>query len=162
MIVLVLVIGGWLGCVVRSARIQREAVRAIKSTGGAVAYNWEWSNGNYIPGGKPWAPNLLVGLIGVEFLLDGTHVTDAGLAHLKGLANLSELYLGGTQVTDAGLVQLNGLNRLTRLDLHNTQVTDAGAIELEARLRRLRISTPVISWSDRMTGKRQSSPGMRH
>jgi hypothetical protein len=39
LIVLVLVIGAGLGWVVRSARIQREAVAAIKSAGGGVTYH---------------------------------------------------------------------------------------------------------------------------
>jgi len=38
--------------------------------------------------------------------LDGTQVTDAVLAHLKGLTKLSELWLDGTQVTDAGVREL--------------------------------------------------------
>ena len=36
MIVLVLVIGGWLGWIVRSARIQREAVAAIEKSAGVL------------------------------------------------------------------------------------------------------------------------------
>ncbi len=45
--------------------------------------------------------------------LEQSAVTDAGLAHLKGLANLSELYLGsefnraGPRITDAGLPHLS-------------------------------------------------------
>jgi hypothetical protein len=33
-------------------------------------------------------------------------VTDAGLAHLKALTNLTQLSLDGTQVTDAGVADL--------------------------------------------------------
>ena len=44
MIVLVLVIGGWLGWIVRSARIQRDAVAAIQRTGGSVQYHLESMN----------------------------------------------------------------------------------------------------------------------
>jgi hypothetical protein len=46
LIVLVLVIGAGLGWIVRSARMQREAVAAIKNAGGSVSYDWRWSNGN--------------------------------------------------------------------------------------------------------------------
>ena len=53
LVVLVLVIGGWLGWIVRSARIQREAVAAIEKAGGRVKYDWEWSGGKQIPGGDP-------------------------------------------------------------------------------------------------------------
>jgi len=38
MIVIVLVIGGWLGWLVRNARIQRDAVAAITKAGGDVIY----------------------------------------------------------------------------------------------------------------------------
>jgi hypothetical protein len=45
LIVLVLVIGAGLGWLVRSARIQREAVVAIVEDGGVVVYDWQESNG---------------------------------------------------------------------------------------------------------------------
>jgi internalin A len=64
-------------------------------------------------------------------LLDGTQTTDAGLAHLKGLTNLSALGLADTQLTDAGLVHLKGLSRLSCLSLSGTPVTGAGIKELE-------------------------------
>ena len=40
-------------------------------------------------------------------------LSDAGLAHLKGLTKLSHLDLTDTQVTDAGLVHLKGLTKLS-------------------------------------------------
>src|SRR5579863_3049030 len=40
MMVLVLIIGGGLGWVVRRARIQRLAVAAIQDAGGGVTYDW--------------------------------------------------------------------------------------------------------------------------
>jgi hypothetical protein len=56
MIVVVLLVGGWLGWIVRCARIQREAVAAITKSGGLVDYNWEWENQVPVPGdglGRP-------------------------------------------------------------------------------------------------------------
>ena len=41
-----------------------------------------------------------------------TQVTDAGLARLRGLTQLEELFLDSTQVTDAGLEHLRGLTQL--------------------------------------------------
>ena len=67
LIVLVLVIGGSIGWLVRGARIQREAVAAIEQAGGYVQYNWEWSGGNPDPAGKPWAPSWLVGYVGADY-----------------------------------------------------------------------------------------------
>lgn len=38
--------------------------------------------------------------------LESTPVSDAGLAHLTGLTDLSDPYLSGTRVTENGVVQL--------------------------------------------------------
>ena len=67
LIVLVLVIGGWLGWIVRSARIQREAVAAIKSIGGIVTYDWELKNENGIPRAQTPAPRWLADLIEIDY-----------------------------------------------------------------------------------------------
>ncbi len=163
LIVVVLVIGAALGWLVRSARIQREAVAAIESTEGLVRYNWDWNDGKSIQGAKPWAPQWLVNLIGIDYFGHVTFVafddsstatdatieqvgrltqlqwlalrlpshSDAAMAHLKGLLNLSELHLSGTRVTDAGLGHLNGLKKLAALSLGGTQITDAGLVHLK-------------------------------
>ena len=160
LIVLVIAIGGGLGWLVRSARIQREAVATICDAGGSVLYDWEWSDGDYTKRREPWAPGWLVELIGVDYFGHVTDVllteitdtamvpvgrltglqslrhayesplTDAGMAHLKGLTSLQHLDLGGTQIGDAGLVHLKGLYDLSELDLGFTQVTDAGLARL--------------------------------
>ena len=39
-------------------------------------------------------------------LLDGTLISDAGLAHLKGLTNLRHLSASRTHVTDPGMKEL--------------------------------------------------------
>ena len=68
--------------------------------------------------------------------LDGTGVTDAGLAHLC-VKKLEGLSLCDTQVDDTGLKNLSGLSKLTILYLSRTQITDAGLAHL-ARLTKLR------------------------
>ena len=56
LIVLVLIIGGWLGWLVPAVLIlARDAVAAIKDVGGRTAYDWEMRNGRYGPGTEPWA-----------------------------------------------------------------------------------------------------------
>jgi hypothetical protein len=45
LIVLVLVVGGWLGWTVRSSRIQRDAVAAIRKADRSVSYDWEYCDG---------------------------------------------------------------------------------------------------------------------
>ncbi len=58
-------------------------------------------------------------------------VTDAGLAHLAGLAELGCLRVNHSKVTDAGMVHLKDLKKLAILELEDTQVTDAGLVHLE-------------------------------
>ncbi len=54
------------------------------------------------------------------------NVTDAGLRHLSGLANLELLNVQYRNVGDEGLKHLRGLTKLKDLDLDSTKVTDAG------------------------------------
>jgi hypothetical protein len=59
-------------------------------------------------------------------------ITDAGLARLSGLTQLKELNLAGcSKITDAGLSHLNGLTQLTELGLTEcSEITDAGLAHL--------------------------------
>ena len=160
MIVIVLLVGGWLGWIVRGARIQRDAVAEIRNAGGFVLYNWQWNNGSVIKG-KPWVPEWLIEAVGVDYFgrvtavagsdvsedvlahvgkLDqvqnlemraSEEMTDGCVAHLRGLTNLVELNLFSSHVTDAGLVHLKGLTGLKELDLAYTRITDQGVVHLE-------------------------------
>ena len=160
MIVIVLVIGGWLGWTVRQAHVQRDAVAAITKAGGNFSYDWEWRDGKGIPAGKPWVPAWIVDRFGVDYFGHVTRVTlfpvasdgvlvkvgrltqlqelnlyrssvsDAGLSHLKGLTELTRLYLGRTRVTDAGLAHVRGLTNLREFHLESTEVSDAGLVRL--------------------------------
>ncbi len=105
MMVLVLAIGGWLGWFVRSARIQREAVAAIQKGGGEVHFQWEWKNGTVVPGGKPWAPEQLVKLLGVDYFGHIAHVSFATRAQLAKptrdlLAQLGEIQRRSAELDD--------------------------------------------------------------
>ncbi len=74
----------------------------------------------------------LVGLINLSDLsLSTTNITDAGFAHLASLDNLEKLNLMSTRVSDAGLIHLKGLKNLRELDLSFTDVTDTGLKLLE-------------------------------
>lgn len=62
-----------------------------------------------------------------QLLLQGTDVTDKGLAHLTGLKSLRNFgFYGSTGVTDAGLKVLTALSGLTALHLSTTHITDDG------------------------------------
>ena len=160
-IVFVLASGAGLGWIVRSARIQRDAVAAISENGGNYSYDWEWRDGKSIPGGIPWAPRWLVDRIGIDYFghvtrvalfpvandevlvnvgrlnqlqelnLYRSTVSDAGLLHLNGLSQLTRLYLGKTAVSDAGLAHLGVLGNLHELHLDSTNVSDAGLAHLK-------------------------------
>ena len=99
LVVLVLVIGAGLGWIVRSARIQRQAVAVIEKVGGHVMYDWEWSNGKENPGAKPWAPKRLTDFVGVDYF---GHVTSVELN-------------GAAAATDAAMAQVGHLTRLQDL-----------------------------------------------
>ena len=111
LIVLVLVIGGWLGWIVRNARIQRETVAAISNSGGSVSYDWKSNEANdVILEGEVWAPQWLVDLIGIDFV---GQVTAVGL-------------LRPATAPDKTIEQLASLTQIQRLDLHESSVSDAG------------------------------------
>jgi internalin A len=105
MIVLVLVIGGWLGLIVRSARVQRDAVAAIEKAGGEVHFDWERKNGTVAPGGKPWEPARLVKFLGADYFGHVTHVSFATRGQLAKptkelLAYLGEIYRQSDKLDD--------------------------------------------------------------
>jgi uncharacterized membrane protein/mono/diheme cytochrome c family protein len=81
--------------------------------------------------------------------LGGTDMTDAGLAQVAALPNLTRLHLQKTQVTDAGLKHLKGLEHLSYLNLYGTQVTDEGLKQLE-ELKNLR---SLYLWQTKVTEK---------
>ena len=163
LIVLVLVIGCWLGWIVRSARIQREAVAALERESVWVEYDSEWESGRSTQGQKPAPRGWLVSLLGIDYFSEVTAVginlrstpsdltfvhignltrlqrlscfepvSDAEVAHLKGLTSLSYLYVGGSQISDAGLAHLKSLTSLKSLSIGNTRVSNAGLARLRA------------------------------
>ncbi len=133
-----LVFALWLGWICHKARQQKKAVEAIQELGGEVTYDYEYdANDNYIPDAKPPGPAWFRKLVGVDFLAEVVcvllpfRVTDAGVEHLNGLANLKRLMLSSRKVTDTGLVHLKGLTKLEVLWLDHTQATDAGLEHLQ-------------------------------
>ena len=112
MIVLVLVIGAALGWVVHRARVQRDAVAAIRKAGGAIWYDWQFKGNSHIPKGEPRGPRWLVEALGVDYfgyvtVVNGTRLfSDNELVPVESLGHLERLILHGSSVTDAGLAHV--------------------------------------------------------
>jgi hypothetical protein len=66
--------------------------------------------------------------------LEKTAVTDAGIPHIAKLGKLEYLNLYGTKVSDAGIAQLKGLKGLKKLFVWQTGVTEKGAADLKSAL----------------------------
>jgi len=146
LIVLVLVTGAWLGWIVRSARIQRDAVAAIAETGGDVNYNWEWKDGVPVPAARPWAPRWLVDLLGVDYFGHVTRVSyargvnDRRLArHAEFDARLSELRAkikGALGCADPEIVTQEQRQKVRELTMGDGKTFAAKLEELEQLLYR--------------------------
>jgi internalin A len=134
---LVLLFGVLLGWIVHRAEVQRTAVAAIRRAGGTVLYEWEIKNGTPISNARPWWPQWLVALIGVDYFGDvvafwgGRRFSDVELSQVVNLGRLERVNLNASSVTDAGLVHVGRLNRVTLLQLEDTGITDAGLVHLE-------------------------------
>ncbi len=155
LLVVVLVIGAWLGWIVHKARVQRDAVAAIRKLQGTVRYDWERKDGRAISNGKPWGPRWLVDQIGIDYFGHVTQVrvvavhelSDAELIQISHLTGLEELDLHRSRVTDASLAHLEGLTDLHSLTLFHTDVSDAGLMRLKRlwRLRNLSIENTKVT-----------------
>ena len=90
-----------------------------------------------------------------ELRLGGTKITDAGLTHLSGLAQLEVLNIGNTRVTDAGLQRFKGLTRLKELWLFGI-FSNAAVEDLP------RTSCRLAGFAYRKTGPRAGSSGGKY
>ena len=74
-------------------------------------------------------------------------VTDAGLAHLRGLSRLRVLKLMDSGIKGPGLANLEGMAELRELELHQVPVTDADLAHLSGltHLEKLGLSGPGIT-----------------
>ncbi len=153
----VLVAAVWLGWRVERARTQKEAIEAVKEHGGWVHFDYEFSYGKLVAGGKPRWPDWLVNAIGEEYfreirqvslVYDGTggnrldnpnvQPCEDVLAILARLPGLRKLLLKETQATDDGLRHIGRMTDMEELYMWDAaDVTDAGIAHLN-RLDRLK------------------------
>jgi hypothetical protein len=147
----------WLGRKIEQKRSERELTDFIHKSGGQISYPYEGiKNGK--PPGPEWLKKLLgtnffcdvddvdlrkdkaaddallkkiAAFTRLKSLwLDGTQVTDAGVANLSDLNELDRVSLTATEITDAALDVVKGWSRLEVLHLDKTRVTDAGIAKL--------------------------------
>jgi mono/diheme cytochrome c family protein len=106
---------------------------------------------------------LLHGVADQVYALDltGAKASDAGLAPLAELKNLSTLHLERSSVTDEGLAHLAHLSRLQYLNLYGTAITDAGLKHLAGlkQLRRLYLWQTQASY-DAAMALEKDTPGL--
>jgi hypothetical protein len=139
LLVLVL-LGVWLGVTFNRVREQRAAVARIQQLGGSVQYAHDLDairrkiKKPVLPG-----PAWLRRLLGPEIFQDvvwirlsNTAVTDADLRLVGKLRSVAQLELSFTNVSDAGLYELRRCRRLKWLDLNETKVTSDGLRHLAA------------------------------
>jgi internalin A len=134
-LVVVLVIGGWLGWIVYKARAQREAVQAIEGGNGQVIFHWQLANGTVIPKAKPPQFGGLRELLGREYFERPVRVVlfarsggrngpvvdgDAVMTHVGRLEALEELTVNSENISEKGLSHLANLTRLRKLTIAPT------------------------------------------
>ena len=176
MMALVLLLAVVLGWYVRGVHVQWEAVAAIKSAGGSVAYDWEWGTYNsdiVDPNGKPRMPKWLANRVDVDYVANVVYVslvprrgtprnkTDAALAHVGRLGHLEYLVLNSSDATDAGMAHLTGLRRLRGVELWKTRVGDAGLAHLHGltSLRQVNLAETRVT-DDGVLALEKAFPGM--
>jgi hypothetical protein len=151
------------------AAAPQEAVDALAATGAQVMPLFAGSNllqVSFAHRGEPAGDAEIALLAGVAdqvyaLNLADAKPTDAGLAPLAALKNLSALHLERSAVTDAALAHLAGLERLEYLNLFGTGISDAGLTHLAAlkHLRRLYLWQTKASY-DAAMGMEKDIPGL--
>jgi hypothetical protein len=140
LMLVVLLIGSSLGWLAYRARVQRDAVAAIRRIGGSVLYDWQVADDKSWPvekrqaGWRAW----LAARIGPDYFdhvqrvyIEG-HKVQAGIdpvevmSQIGRLSRVDCLYLRSIPITDAGLAAVGGLRRLETLQLGHTPITDVG------------------------------------
>jgi hypothetical protein len=156
-----LLAGGAAGFALHGVRAQRQAVVSIERAGGSVDYSIDWSDGDYIGGGRSRWHEYFAEWFGIDcfshatrvILLDcmdtkvlsdigrldrleclylaGPAVSSDELRFVELLTRLEEIRLLGGEIDDAALRHLRGLKKLRRLYIGGHRITDGCVVRLE-------------------------------
>jgi internalin A len=84
------------------------------------------------------------------YIWDARAVTDAGVAHLKGLKNLKIIHINGSRITDESLALLSSLPSMEEMSLQQNHFSDDGLARLKGkdRLTKLHIGLGGLRVTD--------------
>ncbi len=148
LMLVVLVLGGWLGWIAHRARVQREAVAVIRRHHASVWFNQSWHRNPFPPDPQP-GPPLLRRWVGPDYFDTALSVNFYGgrtpqktmgddvMRAACQLAWLEHLSIVGCDATDAGAEGLGGLTRLRSLDVRFNPRMTARAVKDIGRLTEL-------------------------
>ncbi len=162
LMLLVLLVGGWLGWQVRRANVQKRAVAQVKKAHGDIIYEYPYPGGFRNSREDHWAPAWLRKAIGdayfqevkgvtfynINIKFEGNSatftsfpeseaVTDAQIALIKPFDRLESVIIHSPHITDAALAVLGRIPSLREIELQEMLVTDVGLAHLKP-LKRLR------------------------
>ncbi|MCI0360604.1 MAG: hypothetical protein L0211_19170 [Planctomycetaceae bacterium] len=165
LLLLITMLGVWLGIQVNRANRQRTAVAAITARKGLIKYDYQTDMNPKTVNPGPPGPKWLRSLIGDDYFCEVDWVTfateyygrrkelglskvdDEGLACLELIPTVTNLELGNNPaITDAGLVHLRNLKGLHTVYLYRTSVEGPGLVHFDGlkELRNLMLSkTPL-------------------
>lgn len=159
MLVVLTVLGVWLGLQVNRANTQRRIVKWVTENGGWVDYDWFMGedydydygfvlgnepSGTFQPPGPIWIRRL----IGDEYfqsvvVVDAPHAELQDLSPLVKLTTLKVLYLKGTLINNVS--PLSSLTQLENLNLEDTSVREIYALASLKELKCLNLSHTAVS-----------------
>ena len=150
---IILAVAVYLGWIMNSASVQRDAVVALQTAGHDVYYDFQLQNGGIDFRAKPWCPTWLADFGGVDvfatvcLVIARGETSNTELGHIAKLSRLQHLSIRGNSATNAGIAQLKRLGDLERLSLRGTRITDAGLQHVGGlpRLQDLFLESPDIS-----------------
>jgi hypothetical protein len=134
-----------------ATRRQKKAVEAIRAADGWVAYDYAWKDGDWIKGGKSWAPQWLTSALGEDAFHRVVAVNASALFHsandehghhhgpdpdavmsrelwqaIASLRSTQWLCLNARNLSDDELRHLAGLPRLTVLNMEAVPIDGSG------------------------------------